>query len=298
MRHLDILATHALRFADEAPVRAASAVTRLGERWLIAQDDATHAALWDHGPAEALRLFPPVQGADHFSSDAGTKHLKPDLEAAFTVDGRAVLLGSGSLPARMRGVVVDPNGSATVTDLTPLYHRVAAVLGVSIDALNLEGACVCGESVRWFQRGHAGGVASASVDVPLSALLAALAGTADVARAPVDAAMTYDLGEVDGVPLSITDAAALPDGRVVVSAAAEDAPNAVDDGPIVGSAIAVIDAGGVAGVAPLPPSSEGEAWKVEGLAVAGVGAHGVDVLAVVDQDDPERPSTALALTLR
>ena len=41
----------------------------------------------------------------------------------------------------------------------------------------------------------------------------------------------YDLGAVDDVTLAVTDAVALADGRVLVSAASEDTPNAVDDGP-------------------------------------------------------------------
>ena len=51
----------------------------------------------------------------------------------------------------------------------------------------------------------------------------------------------YDLGEIDGVGLAVTDAVTLADGRVLVSAAAEDSPTTYDDGPVVASALALLD---------------------------------------------------------
>ena len=72
--------------------------------------------------------------------------------------------------------------------------------------------------VRWFNRGNlAAGVPSASVDVPLESLVAAVLGRADAASVPVDRPLVYDLGEVEGVGLAVTDAIALPDGRVLLA---------------------------------------------------------------------------------
>ena len=299
------ITTHPLTFASGDPVRAASAVTRINDRWLIAQDDATHAAIWRDGAAEALRLFPSIDGAETFSDSDGNKKLKPDVESACTVEvgGRetALLLGSGSLTARMRAATVTHDrGEWTVAaaDLSPLYERVATALDLPLTALNLEGACVVGSSLRWFQRGHAADVASAGVDVDLASLMATMDGDAKAGDVPVGGVTRYDLGDIDGVTLAITDAATLPDGRIIVSAAAEDAPNAVDDGPIVGSAIAIIDGAQVAEVMPLPVSPDGEAWKVEGVAVRSATQKDVQLLAVVDQDDPGQPSLALGLTLQ
>ena len=301
------ISTHPLAFAGGDPVRAASAITRLHDHWLIAQDDATHAAVWRpaDGPAEPLRVFQPVQGEDTFSEAAGTKDLKPDLEAACTVRGEAaemaLMLGSGSKTARMRGALIaGPPGAWTVrtANLEALYHRVADALGIALEVLNLEGACVVGEQLRWFQRGHGSGVASAAVDLDLATLLSVIRSRAAADSIDVQPGATFELGDVDGVPLAITDAANLPDGRIVVSAAAEDAPNNVDDGPIVGSAIAVIDDGNVTDVTPLPLSDDGEVWKVEGIAVREANGTTVELMAVVDQDDPGEPSLALALQVQ
>ena len=61
------------------------------------------------------------------------------------------------------------------------------------------------------------------------------------ARRPRSGSPTYAAttsAHVAGVGLAVTDAVALPDGLVLVSAAAEDSPSTYDDGPVVGSALA------------------------------------------------------------
>ncbi|RBY86855.1 hypothetical protein [Blastococcus sp. TF02A-26] len=293
-----------LWFDDGTPVTAASGIAPLGDGWLVVQDDATSAA-WRRGTTVTpVRLLPAVEGLDRFSEAAGTKHLKPDLEVACPaeVDGApAVLaLGSGSSARRMRGVLVRLDGGTPVphaADLAPLYARVAAVLGVPPDQLNLEGGSRHGDTVRWFQRGNlAAGVPSASVDLPLEALVRAVLGTVDPASVPVGALRRYDLGEVAGVGLAVTDAVALPDGRTLLSAAAEDTPNAVDDGPVVATALALVDGDRLLDVTPLPTPG-GRVHKVEGLALREVAGDEVTLLAVVDDDDPAVPSTELGVRI-
>nr|WP_221381679.1 hypothetical protein [Actinoplanes polyasparticus] len=285
-----------LTFDDGTPVRAASAVAPFGDGWLVVQDDATHAAWVRAGSVTPVRVVAPVDGVEVFSSAAGTKHLKPDFEAACPLpSGGVLLLGSGSTAARTRVALVSP-GETVVADLPALYAAVAARLGLTADLLNLEGACLVGDRLRWFQRGNsAAGVPSASVDVDLAALLRAMTDGPDD-RIDVSGVRRYELGTVGGVALAVTDAVALPDGKVLVSAAAEDTPNPVDDGPVVGAALALIDDRTVVAVAGLPADG-GVAPKVEGLAVRGTTPDGVRLLAVVDVDDPIVPSQALEITL-
>ena len=107
----------------------------------------------------------------------------------------------------------------------------------------------------------------------------------------------YELGAVDGVGLTVTDAVALPDGQVLLSAAAEDTPNTVDDGPVVASALALLDGDEVLAVVELP-HVDGEVAKVEGLALLDADATGARLLAVVDDDDPGQPSAELRLSVR
>jgi hypothetical protein len=291
-----------LRFDDGTPVTAASGIAPLGEGWLVAQDDSTIAAWRREEGLRPLRVLPPVEGHDTFRVAEGTKHLKPDLEVACPaeVDGEpaVLLLGSGSSPRRMRGVLVrleDDEPVVRAADLTPLYERVAAQLGLPMDHVNLEGACRSGRTVRWFNRGNlTAGVRSASVDLPLDGLVAAVLGRAAAAEIPVERPREYELGEVEGVGLAVTDAVALPDGRVLLSAAAEDTPNAVDDGPVVATAIALLDGETVQAVAPIP-EVDGHVHKVEGLALRSIDGSRVHLLAVVDDDDPETASAELDL---
>jgi hypothetical protein len=291
-----------LRFDDGTPVTAASGIAPLGDGWLIAQDDAVVAA-WRRGDSVApLRLLPPVEGHDRFSEAEGTKHLKPDLEAACPaeVDGQpaVLLLGSGSTVRRMRGVLVrleDGRPVVAAGDLGPLYARVAQVLGVPLEHLNLEGASRHGGTVRWFNRGNlAAGVRSGSVDLPLDALVTAVLRPDGAASVPVGQPRRYPIGKVEGIDLEVTDAIALPDGRVLLSAAAEDSPNAVDDGPVVATALALVDGVGVLAVAAIPEVN-GHVHKVEGLALRGSGTGEVRLVAVVDDDDPEVPSSEITL---
>ena len=291
-----------LRFDDGTPVTAASGVAPLGDGWLIAQDDATIAAWRRPGGVAPVRVLPPVDGHDTFSAERGTKLLKPDLEVACPaeVDGgpAVLLLGSGSSGRRMRGVVVRLVGEepvVTAMELGPLYARVAERLGVPADQLNLEGASRHDGVMRWFQRGNlAAGVPSCSVDVPLEGLVAAVLGRAPAGAVTIEHPHIYDLGEVEDVGLAVTDAVALPDGRELLSAAAEDSPNAIDDGPVVATAIVLVDDGTVLDLAPIP-EVDGHVHKVEGLAVRGLDGSRVDLLAVVDDDDPETPSAELDL---
>lgn len=284
-----------LRFEDGTPVRAASAIAGYGDGWLVAQDDATHGCWWRDGVGTPVRIVPAVEGHEVFSEEAGTKEHKPDLEAAVAVDDGVLLLGSGSTTARMRGAIVRPDTAPVIGDLTDLYARVAALLDVQPDVLNLEGACLVGGALRWFQRGlPAAGVPTASVDVDLDALLAAL--TADVGGGTVGirGARRYAITSDQDLALAVTDAVALPDGRVLASAAAEDSPNAYDDGPVLGSALALLD-GEVTVATVMLPEPDGRVAKVEGLALLSWSDEGGTLLATVDADDPEVPSALLTL---
>ena len=293
---VDLVDATPLRFQDGSPVRAASGIAPYDAGYLVVQDDTTHGCVWVDGSGRGLRLVPQVEGLDTFEEASGTKALKPDLEAAVALPGGAVLaLGSGSTPARMRSVLVAADGSVTVADLRAVYARVGEALGVPADQLNLEGACELDGVLRWFQRGlPSAGAPTASVDLPLDAVLAAASG------GPVDlapgAVRRYDLGSVAGVGLAVTDAIALGDGRVLVSAAAEDAPTTYDDGPVVGSALALLDGDRLVDLVELP-RLEGEVSKVEGLTLAGRHGDRLDLVAVVDADDPAVPSLLLELQI-
>jgi hypothetical protein len=198
----------------------------------------------------------------------------------------------------MRGVLVRLVGGeprVRAAELGALYGSVADRLGLAREHLNLEGASRHGDVVRWFNRGNlAAGVSSSSVDVPLSGLVSAVLGRTEAASVPVGRPCGYELGEVEGIGLAVTDAISLPDGRLLLSAAAEDSPNAVDDGPVVATALALVDDDHVVDVTPMP-ELDGRVHKVEGLALCRTDGGQVHLLAVVDDDDPDAPSAAIEL---
>ena len=284
-----------LRFADGAPVRAASGLARYGAGWLVVQDDTTHGCVWQDGVGSPIRLVSPVRGHDRFDEDSGTKQLKPDLEAVVSLpDGRTLALGSGSTPARMRGVLLS-EAAILVADLAPVYARVAEALGTAPDQLNLEGATLVGEVLRWFQRGlPSAGAPSASVDIAVESLVGLASGGPTAVR--VSGVRRYDLGTVAGVGLAVTDAVSLSGGLVLVSAAAEDSPSTYDDGPVVGSALALLDGDRMLDLAELP-LLDGAVAKVEGLGLVRHHDDVLDLVAVVDADDPEVPSLMLELAV-
>lgn len=299
---VEVESARTLSFDDGSPVRAASAIAPYAGGWLVAQDDSTHAAWVTPGSVQRLRLFAPVEGLDEFSERDGSKALKPDLEAAceVLVDGvpAVLLLGSGSSPRRMRCALVREDAQVVTADLTALYAVVAEALGVEVASVNVEGACRVGEALRLFQRGNlAAGLESAGIDLELQSLVDAVVGRGDAAAVRVLRVQGYQLGEVEGVGLAVTDAVALPGGRVLLSAAAEDTPNAVDDGPVVATALVLVDDEQVLDMTPLP-EVDGRPHKVEGLVVQDHLDDGLRLLAVVDGDDPDAPSPELVLRVR
>ena len=106
----------------------------------------------------------------------------------------------------------------------------------------------------------------------------------------------YDLGTVSGVGLAITDAISLAGGLVLVSATAEDSPSTYDDGPVVASALALLDGERLVDMAELP-LLDGEVAKLEGLALVRHRDDVLDLVAVVDADDPAVPSLLLELVV-
>ena len=262
-----------LRLADGSPVRAASAVVPLGDGFLVVQDDATHGAWFRAGSVTVVRLLPPVDGLELFEEASGTKHLKPDLEAAcgLEVDGEpaVLMLGSGShgsadalvTAAGGRWAAAGP-GSPTwrrSTPTWPLRCRCRPTL------LNMEGrlpsrwrAAVVppGTAVCRRARGKRGpGAGSCGRCCPRQDQPERRHGEQPEALRPRRGRRrrTRDHRRRRAARRAI-----------LLSAAAEDSPNPRDDGPVVASALVRLDGDAVEEVTPLP-LIDGRVCKVEGL---------------------------------
>jgi hypothetical protein len=284
---------------------AASGLVQVQGRCYVVADDEHHLGqfkLEADSPVKLKRLF----NEDLPGDPKKRKAAKPDLEALAHLPpmpsypfGALLALGSGSKPQRHYGVVMAFNAEGKLykgddlvsqrLDLTGLY----APLHRNFADLNIEGCFVNGNVLYLVQRGNkasAPGQGSACIALHLPQVQAWLLDPDETPPPVPSQTMMVDLGDVDGIPLTPTDGCALPDGRWLLCAAAENTTDSYQDGPCAGSAVAL-----------LSPQGKLEqlhrlhgAPKVEGISVQ-MDAGGMKVLMVTDADHPDVASQLLSL---
>jgi hypothetical protein len=295
-----------------AYVRAGSGLARTRNGFALIQDDANFVALISRDPLRVSALALPTGegGKRQFDTTRGNKEHKLDLEACFAVDEPdgtlLVAMGSGSKGHRARENVVlvthceSPNPVISVVHVPRLYARMRDETDFAGSQMNIEGAVHLGDRVRLFGRGN--GAArdglrpiNATCDLDWERFAAHARDPDGITPPEPTNIVRYGLDALGGVPLGFTDAAWWR-GAMLYSAAAEDSPNVVDDGPVHGSAIGIINESGVTRWAPLTDSS-GATFdgKVEGILPIESGAR---LFAVVDADDPAAPSQLCTIELR
>jgi hypothetical protein len=222
-------------------------------------------------------------GRRRFEVGLGNKAEKLDLEACVAVGDHLWAFGSGSLPIRERIAIVDYE--ARVQDAAPLYRRVRDELEAS--AINIEGVAAVGTELWLFHRGNTGPEDRGPAIVRFDRMELArwLEGEGPVPE--VMGSARYDLGESGGVRLGFTDAVEAG-GRVFYLAAAEAAPNAIDDGVVLGSQLGVIDGDRVR-------AASLSIGKTEGLAFDPANARRAWVVG--DPDDVEQPTRLYEIEL-
>jgi hypothetical protein len=270
-------------------VSAASGLVALADRLCLVADDETFMSVYglDGTPWKRIPLFPDALPVEH----SERKRRKPDLEAlALMPDGRVLALGSGSTDLRRRGALVDPtrDAPATTIDLGPLYQR----LSDDVPDLNIEGATVSGDALWLLQRGNGPAQFNASIELDLSQVVASMDARGSIEANALRSVMRVALGDLDGVPLSFTDASSRPEGGLIFSAAAEDTLDPYKDGPVAGSIVGVLADGRVIRSVRVNP-----ALKLEGIAIAGDGARGPALWLVADPDDREKRASLYRATL-
>ena len=301
-----------------AHVRAASGLSAFNEFLVVIQDDANWLALIDAAGIHALPLPPGPSGARIFSGDRGNRHEKFDLEACTTVPGEngheLIGFGSGSHVGREWILRVHEGASFGAALTTTAVHERAglAVAAEFVDAtrfyeslraddafcgagLNIEGAVAIDERIVLFQRGNAparGGRApvDATAEISWPALAAHLADPESVAPPTLENVTRYDLGTLDGVRLTFSDADRLGEGRILYSASAEGADR------IAGSVLGVIEPDGSAHWTELT-DQDGSPFrgKIEGLSRDLRDARKIHF--VIDDDDEHVPSELFEATL-
>lgn len=283
-----------------AHVRAGSGLAWLGGRLAVVQDDAAFIALTDPRGrrVQAVPLPAGEGGARQFDDLRGNKAFKLDLEACTGVPegGGEVLVafGSGSTGRRERVVLLSegPAGPrVSVHDASALYALLRERTEFSGSELNVEGALFVGGRIRLFNRGNGaprGGLlpVDATCDLEWAALRAHLLDPGSPPPPPRDV-LRYELGAMDGLRLTFTDAAFFGE-RIFFAAAAEDSPDATRDGVVAGSALGVFDAPDRLRWTPVRnPDGSVFGGKVEGLAP--VPGDPLRAYGVLDRDDPALP---------
>ena len=289
-----------MQAAQPLHLSAASGLVRTGQRLYVVADDENALAVFELGddrPGSSVALFDGELPSSHDERKAA----KPDLEALAQLPafdrhpfGALLAVGSGSRRNRMQAALLrlDAAGAIDAAShridlaelLLPLQQRFAE--------LNIEGAFVAGGELCLLQRGNTRSPANACIRFGLGAFLRWI-GNAGPAPAIVSITQ-HDLGSIDGVPLCFTDGVALPDGRWLFCAAAEDTSDSYADGRCLGSVVGVVDANGrlrrvdrLAAVC-----------KVEGIAIAeGASDSHLPLLLVSDADDRRIAAQLLSATL-
>lgn len=289
-----VLAPRVLRSLE--PLSAASGLAAVGASLYVVADDLDELGVFPRQGDGPGRLLPGVARGAPPEDPVARKAWKADMEALVALPGGGLLaLGSGSTPARRTGVhwaAPELDVPARAVDLGPLH----AALDAELPDLNLEGACVAGDHLVLGQRGNGAAGGDALAVCSLAPVLEAMArgepipATALLAVHPVVGLGTTE----DGTPLTLTDLAALPDGRLLATAVAEQTESTYLDGACVGGAVAVLGRGGrVDAVQPYD-----KPWKAEGILAAPRGDGTVDLLLCVDPDDPGSTASLLGVTLR
>jgi len=276
-------------------LRSGSALVRFGKRLALVQDDALWLGWLDANG---------VLNAESLAADSSKELLfddklrKPDFEAAAVLPGspeRLLVFGSGALPSRERIAILSENEPTRLVEARALYASLRRERRFAGAELNIEGAFVDGTRLLLCSRGNAAPTAEfeafdATVELDVTEVDAYLAAPLSAPSPRLGAIERYWLGEIDGVPLTLTDAA-LRGGTAYYLAAAEASADAIADGPVYGASLGVLTA------QPRYALIEDEHGaplreKVEGLTPI---ADSNDWLAIVDADDPGIPSSLLRL---
>jgi hypothetical protein len=294
--------------ADRPPfVLAASGLAMLGEHLFVVQDNANWLAVVH--PDETVTALPLPRhwsGVRIFNEERQNTDQKFDLEACVVMqsaDGPE-LVGFGSGTGESSCWILRVTGAdqaighpsehsgaygAHFLDAAVFYQSLRDDAGFSGGRLNIEGAtAIDAERILVLQRGDAseseGDPVDATGEVSWPALIAHLADPSSVPPPQMENVTRYELGQLNGVRLTFSDAEYLGDGRILFSGSAEKL-----DGSVSGSVIGLIDGARHARWTEIS-SEDGSPFrsKIEGLSLA-AGKPGT-IRFVIDDDDETAPS--------
>ena len=258
-------------------------------------DDELHLGVFEVSSGEPGTLVRVLEGELPDDHGKRSKH-KPDLEALTLLPpfeghpyGALLGLGSGSGPERDRGFVCALGADGSLAgepreiDLKPVYE----LLREHVADLNVEGAAAMGDKLWLLQRGNSELGSNVVAELSLEHVMSSLRNDLTIDAHELANVRSYELGEIDGVRLTFSDATPIAEQLIVFTASAE-----ADDGRICGSVVGTLEPDGT--VHRLRTIDR--QWKVEGVHAA-IDTGVLDFTFVCDQDDPDAPSPLLSATM-
>jgi hypothetical protein len=278
-----------------AHLSAASGVARRAGYVYVIGDDELHLGVFELNSSEPGRLERVLEG-DLPDGHAERSKQKPDLEALTLLPpfegnpyGALLGLGSGSGERRDRGFVcaLGPDGSLAEEPREISLEPVYSLLRQHVAELNVEGAAAMGDRLWLLQRGNSELGSNLVAELSLDQVMRSLRKDLTIDAHELEAVRSYELGEIDGVELTFSDATPIAEQLLVFTASAEG-----EDGAIQGSVVGTLNRDG--SVRRLRTIDR--RWKVEGVHAA-IDTGVLDFTFVCDQDDPDSPSPLLVATM-
>jgi hypothetical protein len=294
---------------DRPPfVLAASGLAMLGEYLFVVQDNANWLAVVH--PDETVTSLPLPRhpsGVRVFSKERRNTNQKVDLEACVIMQTSTTpdLVGFGSgtgesscwilevtgTDQAFGGSAVNPEDcSAEFHNASVFYESLRQNKAFTGGRLNIEGATALDEErIMILQRGNVstseGEPVDATGEISWPALKAHLQEPQRTPPPEIRSVIRYELGQLNGVRLSFSDAECLGDGRILFSGSAENP----EDGEVTGSVIGLIEPTGDTRWTEIS-CEDGSMFrsKIEGLSLAP--GNPSRIRFVIDDDDEHAPS--------
>lgn len=261
-------------------ISAASGLVLFENRFYVIADDDLYLGVFSAETGAPGKLYPLLSGTLPREHQA-RKKMKPDFESLVllpSADGSPIrellAIPSGSTQNRMTGVRVQMRtGATTKINFQPLYDKLSRIFS----ELNIEGAVACDNKLLLFQRGNGSKHENAIIHLNFN--------NGQLLPDCIEKIVSYDLGKLNGVPLSFTDAWELEDRSILFAAAAENTNDTYNDGKCEGSVMGKLDRDGkIIFMDELFPS-----MKAEGLAARRVGQK-LEIFIVTDADNEKLPA--------
>jgi len=277
---------------------ATSGLVHVGNKYfMIADDDLNIGSMNEDGSKAILKKILPGELP---RDEKERKKKKPDFESLVRIsDDRLageglIAFPSGSKPNRFLAIFIPMTNKGKLDieglirfDVSPFLNSILK----QNEHLNIEGVIIENQKLILFHRGNTDGDENRIFEFKKSDLVDLILGKNKETLFPIAKSEVVDLGNFEGVKLTLTDATFF-EGRQFFLAAAENTSNAIDDGEIKGTVL-----GEFLGPGHIRIISLFKKQKFEGLSLQR-SKKTIKLSLVTDNDDPTHPSNLYLFKLK